>query len=179
MVDDNRADESCEVIEATRVEKATERTSEALLVVVGSPKTPPPIVSSKGQVETAPLEERSKRAAEDEDLVEAPVSKAARNAPTIASPIPKPRTKLGGKAVMASSSSSEDELGGKPEVGKGSSSQGESCGEGEKEGQDPTKSFQSYTLAGWMHPCCRGILFSFSCCVLVLLHQPVLPRRLT
>ena len=135
MVDDNRADESCEVIEATRVEKVTERTSEAPLVVVGSPKTPPLIVSSKGQVETVLLEERSKRAAEDEDLVEAPVSKAARNAPTIASPIPKPRTKLGGKAVMASSSSGEDELGGKPEVGKGSSSQGEGWGVGEREGQ--------------------------------------------
>ena len=83
MVDDNRADESCEVIEATRVEKATERTSEAPLVVVGSPKTPPPSVPSKGQVETVLLEERSKRAAENEDLVEAPVSKAARNAPII------------------------------------------------------------------------------------------------
>ena len=130
------ADESCEVIEATRVEKATieatrvekmsieatrvekasDKTFEATRVTMTPPPalpktTPPPLGKAlKEPMEPVVVEERTKRAAEDEDLAEAPVSKAARNAlPSIASPIPKPRTKLGGKATVAKEGEADDE----------------------------------------------------------------------
>ena len=124
-------DESCEVIEATRVEKpiieatrvekAAGRTFEAPQVELGSPKTPPPLPKTPVPAEPAPgkvLEERSKRAAEDGESAEAPVSKAAKNLQTTASPIPKPRTKLGGKTALVAKESNAREDAGNDEVRK-------------------------------------------------------------
>ena len=90
------ADESTEVIEATRVEKE-----------VQSPRTPPPRAAITHVGNTATIatggeeRQRTKRAAEVEDLPEAPLSKAARKTETAASPIPKPRTKLAGKVIAS------------------------------------------------------------------------------
>ena len=94
VADTTAADESSEVIEATRVEKEGQ-----------SPRTPPPRLASTHAGKTATIatggEERMKRAAEEEDLPEAPLSKAARNTETAASPIPKPRTKLAGRVIAS------------------------------------------------------------------------------
>ena len=101
VADTAAADESSEVIEATRVEKEGQ-----------SPRTPPPQVASTHAGKMATIatggEERTKRAAEDEDLPEAPLSKAARNTVTAASPIPKPRTKLTGKVIASKGAEAEE-----------------------------------------------------------------------
>ena len=101
VADTAAADESSEVIEATRVEKEGQ-----------SPRTPPPQVASAHAGKMATIatggEERTKRAAEEEDLPEAPLSKAARNTVTAASPIPKPRTKLVGKVIASKGAEAEE-----------------------------------------------------------------------
>ena len=101
VADTTAADESSEVIEATRVKKEGQ-----------SPRTPPPQVASTHADKTATIvtgvEERTKRAAEEEDLPEAPLSKAARNTETAASPIPKPRTKLTGKVIASKGGEAEE-----------------------------------------------------------------------
>ena len=110
VADAAAADESSEVIEATRVEKEGQ-----------SPRTPPPQVATTHVGKTATIarggEERTKRAAEEEDLPEAPLSKAARNTETTASPIPKPRTKLAGKVIASKGSEAEEVRNENEEVG--------------------------------------------------------------